>query len=255
MKRIVRVRTTVWVALLVGGLSLSLTAAWQSGNWIGLARTVGAEMVGAGLIYLLLERVAGRIERHEVEKALLTDQLGSRVREVAVGAAEKLRWHSWLHDGSLRGARLEKANLQRAYLWQSDLGEANLGGANLQGADLGASVLKGANLGHADLREADLWQADLRGADLWLADLQSANLDAANLQCAYLRYANLREARLGQANLQGATLPDGRRWRPGVDMDRYTDPMHPDFWPSEPQPGHVKGSRDRRTSRHRTRAG
>jgi uncharacterized protein YjbI with pentapeptide repeats len=163
--------------------------------------------------YYLFERVIGHMKKLETEKkeleankADLIAQMGSSVKDVAIAAAEELRRHGWLRDGSLQGAILFVANLQGAILFE----------ANLQGADL--------------------FVANLQGAELLGANLQGAYLSGANLQGAYLVMANLQGAVLIGANLQGAkfddntTLPDDTRWTRDTDMARFTDPEHPDLW-------------------------
>jgi uncharacterized protein YjbI with pentapeptide repeats len=167
----------------------------------------------------------------------------------------------------LQEALLHSANLQEANLWKAELQAARLGSANLQGAILGYANLKAANLNHANLQVANLMSANLQEAIMWEANLQNANLmytdlQGSNLQKAILDSANLQEANLCEANLLGAilygvgftektVLPDaeylqeddeGNRiytkyWTPDIDMSRYTDPNHPDFW----QPEWAKG--------------
>jgi uncharacterized protein YjbI with pentapeptide repeats len=174
-----------------------------------------------------------------------------------------------LKGAKLGGANLHQANLlcadlREAIMIYADLQEANLGEANLQGANLGtASIqkatlakanLQGADLTHADLQKADLTGANLQGVSLWEANLQEANLWEANLQKADAQGANLRGVSLWKAHLQGANLweanlqeanlehahfdedtilPDESNWMPGIDIARFTNPGHPEFWRSD----------------------
>jgi hypothetical protein len=98
-------------------------------------------------------------------------------------------------------------------------------GANLQGA-----ALKEANL-----QGAALMGANLQGAYLWDADMQSANFTSVILRGANLQNANLCYV----ADIQTAffdddtTLPNGDQWHEGYDLDRFTDPNHPNFWEPE----------------------
>jgi hypothetical protein len=267
MKSTARLRVGVLLILIVVALISSLGAAWYTGDWGGLVLNFGTEMAGAVVTYLLLELVVGRMEKREAEreaeekeleakKADLVAQLGSSVKDVAVAAAEELRRHGWLYDGSLQGANLKEANLQGASLYNAKLegvrltwanlqeaylGLANLRWANLQGANLQGAILTGANL-----QKANLFEANLQGVNLWVTNLQEADLDTADLQGASLQKANLQGANLAGANLQGArlwqaelhatgfsrdtTLPDGTKWTPDTDTARFADPDHPDFW-------------------------
>jgi uncharacterized protein YjbI with pentapeptide repeats len=232
----------------------------------GLALNLATELAGALVTYILLQLVIGRREEEEVKKANLIAQMGSSVKDVAIAAAEELRRHGWLGDGSLRGAELYGADLRGARLNWADLQGAFLSFANLQGADLvGANLqrvlLYEANLQGADLRRANLQEvsltkanlqkailaatglqgaflneANLQGAFLTAADLQETDLTDANLQEASLAFAHLQGARMYGADLRGAdlskhtTLPDGTKWTPDTDMARFTDTDHPDFW-------------------------
>ncbi|MCA9891078.1 MAG: pentapeptide repeat-containing protein, partial [Anaerolineae bacterium] len=100
--------------------------------------------------------------------------------------------------------------------------------------------------------------ADLLGADLTMANLFQADMAYANLGNATLINSNLRDVCLEGANLCGANLEgalfssktclpdtpanmtDGIAYydpaKGIVQMERYTNPDHPDFW----QPDWVK---------------
>jgi uncharacterized protein YjbI with pentapeptide repeats len=83
----------------------------------------------------------------------------------------------------------------------------------------------------ANLQEAKLWVAnlaavDMSSANLAYADLAGANLHGTNLSSAYLKGANLKQVRFDENTI----LPDGTRWTPNTDMERFTNPEHPEFW-------------------------
>ena len=139
---------------------------------------------------------------------------------------------------------------------------ADLSGLTLRGILITKADMRGAILRGVDFQEARLLQVDLREADLSHANLQLAYLNNADCAEADLSDAQLQRARLINVHLRGATLtgaifdektalPDasterdteGRAmwdtraklryrnsWSPDVDMTRYTDPDHPDFW-------------------------
>ncbi|MCA9885925.1 MAG: pentapeptide repeat-containing protein [Anaerolineae bacterium] len=163
-----------------------------------------------------------------------------------------------LAGANLAGVDLRTANINGTCLFQSNLARTMFYRASLEGADLW-----GANLNEADLGRASLKGADLRGANLTEANLGSANLEAADLRWANLQGTNLRYANLVDANLWGTNLQGADLWRTrysertalpnsqvvGTDdeakpvydkyyntelgpeqMQRYTDPTHPDFW-------------------------
>lgn len=173
---------------------------------------------------------------------------------------------------SLRGADLTGANLDGAWLGESILLYAILDEAvftpdtqlpngeqwtpdtdmarftdprhrdyagSLAGLDLAGVDLSGANLYRKWMNYASLIGADLSGAGLRQAELEGADLEGANLQGANLVHANLEAANLLHADLTDAifstrtTLPDGSRWTEATDLNRFTDPAHPDFWRSD----------------------
>jgi uncharacterized protein YjbI with pentapeptide repeats len=166
-----------------------------------------------------------------------------------------------LQDADLMGADLEKANLfmanlQRANLEDANLQEAVVNDANLEEALMESVNFQSADLSHSNLSNTDLYDARLQNAKLEGANLRGANLVGAKLQNANLCDANLKGALLSHAQLQGAdlkgaqfdektSLPDSEEidfqeerpysimdkyWTPEVDMSRYTDPNHPNFW-------------------------
>ncbi len=154
------------------------------------------------------------------------------------------------HDRApdLSGAKLKGLKLECVDFLGSDLQMADLHRADLRGANLFFTNLQGANLSEAYLFLANLQEADLDGANLTKANLQLANLIRANLRMVNLRGVNLKRAKLLdanmlEANLQGAEivhadfnentiLPDGSRWTPETDLDRFINPAHSGFWRS-----------------------
>jgi hypothetical protein len=223
----------VALAALFGiGLALSLTQPERSDDWRSFALNLGTELMGAVVIYLLLDQAIGRMVRSEErreaekrriagEKARLVEDMGSSVRDVAVAAAGELNQKGWLHDGtlcdaylacaSLRDADLARARLQRADLHRAELAGAHLYRASLREADLSFANLEGAQIEHANLARSDLSFAKLAGASMERAnvtrsDLSFSSLAEASLESASLTRSNLSHADLTGSNLQGANL-------------------------------------------------
>jgi hypothetical protein len=174
----------------------------------------------------------------------------------------ELRRNSGIENGYITGVELRQANLQGADMNNAKLEGADLEYAQLQHADLIGSDLQSASLYGANLTHTQLIGANLQGTTLWYATLQGADLEVAKLQDAKLLFADLKGADLREARLQGATLeganlenvkltdrmlrpdcelgfdeqtilPDGSVWTEDVDIKRFTDPAHPEFWRSE----------------------
>ncbi len=256
--RLIRLRVMALGALAIMAVAPSLIALVRTETIDGFLLNFGTEMAGAFVTFIVFDQLIGHYEKHEEEvskqeklKAELSSQLGSRVQDVAVNAAEQLRRLGWLMDGTLRDSFLPEANLQGARLTNADLRGANLTQGQFQGADLGNTDLQGARLGDANFQRAYLFYANLQEAFLWQANLQGAHLQGANLQRAMmweadcqeviLLNADLQGVNLQYANLQGADLratrfneetilPDSTTWVPETDMTRFTNPSHPKFW-------------------------
>ncbi|MCA9882101.1 MAG: pentapeptide repeat-containing protein [Anaerolineae bacterium] len=148
---------------------------------------------------------------------------------------------AFLNDINLNSAYLVKTNLSNAHLGQANLSCADLFQASLPGADLGAADFSGASLGAADLSRTFLVSTDLSGADLGRADLSGANL----------QYAILVDAKIVETTFDSKTIlpnaiyvdtdEDGnpiydKYYNPDLgleQMERYTNPNHPDFWQPE----------------------
>lgn len=202
-----------------------LKGANLSGARLGLADLRGADLEGANL-----EGV---------------DLLGAELQEANLSRT------------NLQGAYLGEANLRRTLAQQTDMRHATLAGAKLRLVDLSEAQLQGARLGLADMQWANLDRADLTRAHLLRSKLQGASLRGARLHDADLTGADLSQADLSGADLRGAlladctfdsvtTLPDGTNWSPDVDLKRFTDVEHPDFWDPQltvpyPPSGNGKG--------------
>jgi len=138
-----------------------------------------------------------------------------------------------LTNAKLRSADLSRTNLQNATLTTAQLIEANLSGADLSGALLDQSYLSGADLSNARMIGAriscSLWGVHLQGANLQDADLRGAELFRTNLTGANLAGVSLVEAKINKDTI----LPDGTAWSSRVDITRFTNPQHPQFWRSD----------------------
>lgn len=212
---------------------------------------LNSEFAGAFILSALLLVLVSMPEQRSVERELkqrLIRELRSPNNGIALLACDELADRGWLYDGTLKRAVLRSANLQEARLFSANLEGANLSFANLQGAHLEWANLQGVNLFYANLQETPLEWINLQGANLYVANLEGAHLSFANLQGANLSNANLRGASLGGALFDEETvLPDAEfndgtqewtsMWTPNTDMNRFTNPDHPNFW--RPEPGSV----------------
>lgn len=196
---------------------------WWNNFWQGISTELfGAVIttIGFGIILLVFQQY----QSIATDKADLILQMGSPNNAFAVEAMRVAGQKGWLFDGTLQGADLIGANLEGVDLIGAHLEGANLFEINLQGADIAEVKLRGADLRFANLQDTFVVFAMLEATDLRQTNLQGADLSEANL-----RGANLQSANLDNANLNGATLPDDTVWSDDTDMERFTDPNHPDF--------------------------
>jgi uncharacterized protein YjbI with pentapeptide repeats len=225
-----------------GGLSRDWLASWL--------QNFSTEVLGAFVTYILFEvLIGGRLQQEHHERQLL-DLRNQIVRDItssnstfALRSIREARDNKMLFDGTMANLRLDDANLS-----SGDLRGANLERTILQRADLSFSHLEqanlcGCNLTSAKLTGAHLKEARLVDAELWSADLSNADLTGADLSGTYLCRANLVGANLTKVKFSTRTvLPDAedigeflepvydRYWTTEIDMRRYTDPDHPEFW-------------------------
>ncbi|HEX2906781.1 MAG TPA: pentapeptide repeat-containing protein, partial [Phototrophicaceae bacterium] len=174
---------------------------------------VGTELASIAITVLIIDR----LNQHRAEQRQRTSlvlQMGSPDNGFAVEAVRILTAQGWLNNGLLRGVNLSRANLEGAHLQKVDLTGAHLALANLHKTKLTGANLSGAYLQGANLEGATLCGARLTGANLNDANLRGVHFDAETL--------------LGPDTI----LPDCTYWSPGTDMERFTDPKHPDFWRS-----------------------
>jgi uncharacterized protein YjbI with pentapeptide repeats len=217
MGDLARLRWVVLGALIAVALVSSLVALLSGSHWQDALLNFGTEMAGAVVTYALFELIIERREQRkvretelELRKEGLIAQMGSRVADVAVAAAEELQRCGWLQDGTLQGADLVGANLRGANLLVANLEEANLVSANLQEAILMSANLRGANLRDANLQKAILVDAELQWANLRGAELQGANLQGEDFGWLILGGAELQGAILEEAQYNNATTwPEG----------------------------------------------
>jgi uncharacterized protein YjbI with pentapeptide repeats len=157
--------------------------------------------LGIGVGVFILDQRAQQREESRF-KADLIYKLGSRINPEAIRAAEELKRHGWLTDGSLKGINLNDANLRNAHLEDGKFAEATFNSAKLQNVDLR----------NADLQKSWWIGTKLEGAQLARCNLEEAKMAGADLSKVSLKYANLRKADLPHAPLTW-TLLDGTNFQ------------------------------------------
>jgi hypothetical protein len=223
------------------------------------AFSAGPYLTGFMAAILVFDTLA-EVRATRTRKRMIIEQMGSRLNPIALDAVRIARKEGWLEDGSFRKANLEDANLtsarihsidvqgawlDRAQLQRTDLrfirGEkAHFTYANLERATLALGHLPKAVFDYSNLRLTYFLKAELQGAKLISVNLYEADLTEAYLEGACLLGANLQGARLDGVFFDEKTiLPDRTKWTPDVDLARFTDPNHPQFW--RPEEGDYHG--------------
>ena len=238
--------------------------------WSGLWQNFSSEMLGALLMFLLLniwlrgrEKKDQKIQNQKHYKSLLFHakdyeevqhilqemQDSDALEDVHLPNVDLSKIGLYQADftgANLRGAIFHKTNLVQSILNHVDLTDASmedvaLSYATLENARLCSAKLNRAALDHAILRGAHLESADLSFANLQFADFEHARLSGANLAKARIESANFASANLRDVSLRNAVLvevqmdyntilPDGTQWSGDPDLRRFTNPNHPHFW-------------------------
>jgi uncharacterized protein YjbI with pentapeptide repeats len=103
--------------------------------------------------------------------------------------------------------------------------------ANLQKASFAYAVLSGAVLAQSQCQSANFSYANLSGSDLSDIHLEWADFSHADLSSAFFSFSSVIGVDFTGASFDRHTrLPDDSDWTEDVDMTRFTNPFHPDFW-------------------------
>jgi len=210
-----------------------IESTWYNNFWQGIS----TELIGAaftGILFSLVLVYFQHTVRIDNDKHDIIFQMRSPNNILATEAVRIARNKGWLVDGSF-----ERISLPYAQFNSIDLSQSHFSKSNFWGADLQYAIFDGANLSQAQLIGADLRQASLIGANLQGTFLGSTKLQGAIMWGADMRGANLLDAKLNDENIwsneeitsvdTAAILPDGTKWSPNVDMQRFTNSEHPEF--------------------------
>lgn len=229
-------RYTIAGMLIFVAVIMSILRALATNDYdlAGIVDGFTTELIGAALTFVIFDWFIDRRDREKQEisrKKYLIRQLGSTIKDESIRAFEELEIEEWLYDGTLRDASLSNLNLNNMNLVAINLENAFLFSANFRESDFTAASLKGASLMRADLRDSNLYRTDLREAKLYEASLQGALIHMTDLRGTILSNASLKNAELIEIIFnEETTLPDVTKWTPDTDMERFTNPEHPDFW-------------------------
>lgn len=209
----------------------------------------------------LIAQMGSSVEGFAAEAARLLRQRGWLKDGSLVGVN--------LEGANLRDANLRDAHLEGAKLAGANLDDASCDGSNLKRADMWFASLLGTEFVEADLRQAEICHVNMQGACLRHANAEAALMYGSKMRNVDAHQANFQNADLMETVLYGADftganltnvhfyrakfysrsadnteieppakfdvntiLPDGTHWTPDVDLDRFTDPLHPQYFES-----------------------
>lgn len=253
--QIVRLLAGLFIVTSLGSVAINLTRVPSVGDefsiwWENWLQQLSGELLGALVIYLLVEMVLRRWPgtAEGADEVVLPPKHDTRPGR-PLSVAESLHqqaisdYVARLKQATTREARQVILDQMKA---QGVLPGANLSNLDLKGANLYDCDLRGVSFESSNLENAYMIEANLQGANLNQANLQNAELSWTNLKGAFLGAADLRGTWMLQANLEDAfvktaefdyntRLPDGTRWSVETAMQRFCDRRWPGFW--RPDPG------------------
>lgn len=206
---------------------------WRNNFWQGIS----TEFIGAAMTAFMFGVILLVFQQYQIvenDKGDVILQMSSPDNSIAIEAVRIASQKGWLEDGTMIKADLFKANLKSAIIGSANMANAkllfvNLEDADLRGANLAESNIRESFLKNAKLGEVDFTNSNLEGTKLEGADLHGANLAQANLDYSNLQGANFYNTKLEETKLYRAILPDGTLWTTEADMERFTNPDHPDY--------------------------
>lgn len=197
-----------------------------------------------------------KAEEEEKWKDTLIFRMSSSNNASALKAFEEIKDNGWHNDGSLRNQDFSEADLQQLNFSYINSCEVDAADSEFDFAKLQDSCLNDSNFARVFFYQTVFTSSYLRRVNFDSAYMQAANLsstkcvdaiftdtylefagfNSANLSGADFSGANLSQANLAWADLTDAIfneetiLPDRTHWSEDVDMDRFTDPDHNDFF-------------------------
>jgi len=190
------------------------------------------EIISIGITIVILDRINEYRETQRLKKQLRRDA-GSRSNTTALSAIDSMRHEGWLvgKSGLLEKQSLRRSNLDQSYLRYAQLYKTDLYRSSLVEADLIEADMKFSNLTHANLEGAWLYRTQLNGAELSYVNFEKARFGGVNFYGANLKHANLTNVGSWEGKKPPLVplLPDGTQWTPDVDMEKFTNPAHPDY--------------------------
>lgn len=159
------------------------------------------------------------------------------------------------YDAKMESAKLDNCILASCNFGNAQLWESSFEGAYLElsffndvmavNANFQRTILEYANMTNSNFIDCDFRYSNATCADFSRSQLENANMKnsiliGANFKQTTLRHANLSGADLTYANLENVNwfnanggnptiLPDGLIWTANTDMEKFTNPQHPDF--------------------------
>lgn len=125
---------------------------------------------------------------------------------------------------------MPESDFSRAELNHANFAYSNLNQSNLHDLSAIKANFKRTNLTEVDFSYSYLPEGNLRFCIAIQADFTRSRLQGANLSGASLSQAILEDVQWTDKDGSNPTiLPDGLAWTTNTDMEKFTNPEHPDF--------------------------
>lgn len=191
----------ILLAVLLVGIISGLVSAWDYNglDWRSILGNLSSELIGAVLLYFILEKIIHKTEQINQLKDKLLIQMESSDNSTARDAINQLKKEKWLQDGSLNGRFFNGANLQEAFLTNADLKNVGFYRCDLTNAHIYLSQL----INLSDLRMTTMPDGNLYdGRFKLIGDLDWARIkydvDGSDVSFAKYYGVSLSEYQAGQ---------------------------------------------------------
>jgi uncharacterized membrane protein YeaQ/YmgE (transglycosylase-associated protein family) len=133
----------ILILVLLLGVISGFIAAWEKDgfDWRTIVGNLSSELIGAVVLYFILEKVIHQNEEIVQKKTDLINQMDSSNNSSALDAIKLLNKEGWLQDGSLKGRFFNGAQLQTVNLTKANLSNVGFYRCNLTDAKIDESQL------------------------------------------------------------------------------------------------------------------
>lgn len=175
----------------------------------------GAELLSIAITVLIIDTLNKKRSEDERKRELIL-QMGSPSNDFAIEAVRLLDHHNWVKDGSLRKQFFTYANLENVILLAADFSHSTIIESTFKNAELEDTTFHGCRFEYCNFENIEFAHINMSDSEL--------------IGC-FFRNANM--SNIHPLNWKNTILPDGTIWTPDTDMEKFTNPEHPNFYVPE----------------------